>query len=204
MRVPHLLAGVAAVAALGASLPAAAQQDSITLYEQPGYLGRSVTITDSTPNLATRQFADRARSARVVGSWTVCADANYAGACQEMNTGNVPFLHLMQLDRTIASVRRTDENEGGGQYDDGQSQFDPGDGVDGQDVTFFTRPSYNGSDVAAGTGNTKPAADAFCREAGFTTSVYAGRTRAQSSNTVNAETGARARSFALRDVVCRK
>src|SRR5688572_18962398 len=91
---------------LGAVMPAAAQtgdNGSITLYEYPAYLGRSVTITRATSDLASVGFARRAQSARVTGSWEVCPQPAYKGTCQALNA-NAQVLQLLGLGGKIASV----------------------------------------------------------------------------------------------------
>jgi hypothetical protein len=69
----RILILAAAVSALPLSMTAAqtTTAPSVTLYELPGFLGRSVTVTAATPDLATQSFARRAQSARVVGEWEV-------------------------------------------------------------------------------------------------------------------------------------
>ena len=42
-----------------------------TLYELPNFEGRSVTVTESTPDLGRWRFNDRAQSARFEGRWRV-------------------------------------------------------------------------------------------------------------------------------------
>lgn len=208
MRTLILAAAVSALPlGMAAAQTSTTAAPSITLYELPGFLGRSVTITGTTPDLATQSFAKRARSARVVGDWEICAQVNYGGSCQSFTTGNQPLLSKSG----IVSLRPTgvyaDTNNGnnGNQY--GQAvdldELDPNDGVAGQDVTFFAQPMLSGMQVSAGT-NDLNAARAFCERAGFSGAAYAGRARVRVANIVDTTGRSRVRGFPLRDVLCRR
>jgi hypothetical protein len=203
---------------IGAVTPAMAQTadvGSITLYELPAYLGRSVRITSATSNLATVGFANRAQSARVQGSWEVCPETAYKGSCQTL-TASAKVLQLLGLGGKIASVRPTPVTTGQTITSStaGTATASPGtkvnladldvdEGAEGQDTTFFARPSLQGNQVSAGT-NDRAAADAFCKQAGQASSVYASRARTQLSNIVDVASATRVRGYPLRDVLCRK
>lgn len=195
--------------------PAAAQiaTPSMTLFELPGYLGRSVTITADTPDLAKEGFAKRAQSARVTGSWQVCPAVTFAGACQTLN-GNMPILKKSQ----IVSVRPTPSattsvTPAAGSQSGATGTataaaldldaLDVGAGTEGQDMFFYARPSLSGSEIAAGT-NDMTAATAFCKLAGQSTASSASRTRVQASNLIDVASKTKVRGFALRDVLCRR
>lgn len=183
---------------------------SITLYELPGFLGRSVTITGTTPDLATQAFAKRARSARVVGDWEICAQVNYGASCQSFTTGNQPLLSkagIVSLRPTGASADDDNGNNAnnGSQYGQGVDldEFDANDGIASQDVSFFAQPMLGGVQVSAGT-NDLTAARAFCERAGFSGAAHAGRARVRVANIVDTSGRARVRAFPLRDVLCRR
>ena len=197
----------------------ATEKASITLYSLPAFLGESVTITGATPDLSQRGFANKAQSARVTGGpWIVCRDANYAGQCQTLD-GDVPALALVGLGKRILSLRpQAATGTTSGQTTTtgtttgtataatpaaALADLDVGEGVEGQDTTFFIRPTLQGQQVSAGT-NDRTAADAFCKLAGHTSSLHAGRARAQVSNIWSVTAGTRVRGFPLRDVLCRK
>ncbi|MET0249761.1 MAG: beta/gamma crystallin-related protein [Sphingobium sp.] len=195
------------------STPAVAQTaaPSMTLFELPGFLGRSVTITADTPDLAAEGFAKRAQSARVTGSWQVCPAVTFAGACQTLN-GNMPILKKSQ----VVSVRPTPSSAASATPAAGSQSgttpaaaaldldaLDVGAGTEGQDVFFYARPSLSGSELTAGT-NDMAAATAFCKLAGQSTASSAGRTRVQASNLIDLASKTKVRGFALRDVVCRR
>jgi len=208
------------VSSLIATVPAAAQPatGSITFYELPAYLGRSETVTTATNELAAASIARRAQSARVVGSWTVCPAANFAGTCTTL-TGDVPSLALAGLTKKIVSLRPAVEGATGASASPGSAsgaqaapstaaavnltELDAVAGVEGQDTAFFARPAFGNMQVAAGT-NDRTAADAFCRQAGYTSSLYASRARAQASGIIDMTTSTKVRGFPLRDVLCRK
>lgn len=211
---PVLLAALA----LFAVTPALAQTGSVTLFELPLYAGRSVTITSATPDLAAQTFARRAQSARVTGSWQFCPEVNYGGTCRTV-TGNQRALALLGAAGAVSSLRTTNDAaaapvgtttttttaataaSAGTAVNIADMDVDPG--TEGQDTAYFARPALARNEVSAGT-NDKVAADAFCKAAGFGTSAYAGRARAQTSNLIDLSASTRVRGFALRDVLCRR
>ena len=207
---------VLAAFALFAATPALAQTGSVTLFELPLYAGRSVTITSATPDLAAQTFARRAQSARVTGSWQFCPEVNYGGTCRTV-TGNQRALALLGAAGAVSSLRTTADAaaapvgtttttaattaSAGTAVNIADMDVDPG--TEGQDTAYFARPALARNEVSAGT-NDKLAADAFCKAAGFGTSAYAGRARAQTSNLIDLSASTRVRGFALRDVLCRR
>lgn len=55
----------------------------IVLYDPNNFRGRRVGITQDTPDLGARNFADIASSIRVYhGTWQLCAEPNYGGVCR--------------------------------------------------------------------------------------------------------------------------
>ena len=207
---------VLAALALFAATPALAQTGSVTLFELPLYAGRSVTITSATPDLAAQTFARRAQSARVTGSWQFCPEVNYGGTCRTV-TGNQRALALLGAAGAVSSLRTTADAaaapvgtttttaattaSAGTAVNIADMDVDAG--TEGQDTAYFARPALARNEVSAGT-NDKVAADAFCKAAGFGTSAYAGRARAQTSNLIDLSASTRVRGFALRDVLCRR
>ena len=207
---------VLAAFALFAATPALAQTGSVTLFELPLYAGRSVTITSATPDLAAQTFARRAQSARVTGSWQFCPEVNYGGTCRTV-TANQRALALLGAAGAVSSLRTTADAaaapvgtttttaattaSAGTAVNIADMDVDAG--TEGQDTAYFARPALARNEVSAGT-NDKVAADAFCKAAGFGTSAYAGRARAQTSNLIDLSASTRVRGFALRDVLCRR
>jgi hypothetical protein len=55
------------------------------LFDQPNFQGRSVTIVEGSPDLATWGFAARAMSARFEGEWTVCEAPELDGRCATLS-----------------------------------------------------------------------------------------------------------------------
>lgn len=211
-----ILLGLATMTAM----PAVSQTatPSLILYELPGYLGRSVTITGDTPDLAAQTFAKRAQSARVTGSWQICPSVKYEGSCRTLSS-NAPLLSKAQ----VVSVRPSPSpgstsvtatptptptpsasatgSAAAATVD--LDALDVGTGTDGQDVSFYARPSLSGSEISAGS-NDLASATAFCKITGASTAAYAGRARTQTSNLVDVTAKTRVRGYALRDVVCRR
>ena len=76
----------------------------IVLYDNNTFRGRSIGITQNTPDLVRRRFSDVASAARSQGGvWELCSEPNYGGTCVTTNTDLV--LSAEGVDNTIASVR---------------------------------------------------------------------------------------------------
>lgn len=82
-------------------------RDTAVLYDQPGFRGRSITVSDSASNLRDLGFNDRAMSIRARGRWRLCSDANYRGSCTTIR-GDVEDLSRLGLDRNLSSLRKDD------------------------------------------------------------------------------------------------
>lgn len=203
-----IIAASSALLAAGASAQTAPR---ITLYELPGYLGRSVTISEETPDLADQSFASRARSARVTGEWRICPAVEFGGSCRTVSSDQ-PLLtrsQVVSLRPAASTGAGSSTGSGTGTGSAGSSAaldldaLDVGTGTEGQDATFYPRPTLGGSEVSAGT-NDIAAASAFCRLAGGSNASAAARARTQASNLVDVNARSRVRGYALRDVLCRR
>lgn len=75
------------------------------LYEQPGFRGRSVTVTDDSSNLRDLGFNDKAMSMRIRGTWQLCSDANFRGSCVSVR-GDQSDLTRYGLSRNLSSLRK--------------------------------------------------------------------------------------------------
>jgi hypothetical protein len=83
----------------------AALAGEITLYERPGFQGRSMTLHSNMADLDRTRFNDRAESIVVRdGVWEVCTDARYGGRCTRLQPGEYPTLDGPLNDR-ISSAR---------------------------------------------------------------------------------------------------
>ncbi len=76
----------------------------LELYEQRDLGGGGVILVAPTPNLVSRGFADRARSAHAVGPWELCAGPDFGSPCQVVE-GEVAFLGGVGLSERISSAR---------------------------------------------------------------------------------------------------
>jgi len=178
-----LLASAAAVLALAAVGPAAAQRGpgggfggaSITLFDGPNYQGPSRTFGADVPNMADQGYNDRAQSARVQGRWRVCEDSRLRGRCVELS-GDVPDLNQVRLGAAISSIeelnrglRRDPDDYPPGQFQRPPGGFgqggrpNPGQSLDGRSASFFPNPPQ---------GQFRNADD-FCRRLGFSGVIYA-------------------------------
>lgn len=204
MRAP--LAILAALTATAAVAQSGTTQDSgsIALHVLPAFVGGATTLTAATPNTNVT-----ARSLRVTGSWQVCTAVNYGGTCTTV-TSDQPLYR----GAAIRSARPTPGSTGattttgttasaGATAKLDLDALDASNGTAGQDVEFFATPAFGSDQVSAGS-NDKTSGDAFCKRAGATSSVYAGRGRVQQSNLIDLATATRVRGFPLRDVLCRR
>ena len=197
------LAAVALSVAAGA---AHAQRGSgaATLYELPNFEGRSVTITDSAPDLGRWRFNDRAQSARFEGRWRVCEHDAFKGRCQELS-GPVPDLTTYALFGQISSLEPAFRGGGfpGGGFPGGGGGYPPpgrdARGVEGARTVFFPRPTVGGVDVAAG----DRGADAYCRRQGLGAAVWFDSSE-RACQAVGPDGQLVGRSTVLRDLLCRK
>jgi hypothetical protein len=80
-------------------------RDEAILYEQPGFRGRSVTVSGESSNLRNEGFNDRAMSIRLRGTWQLCSDANYRGSCVSVR-GDQSDLTPYRLSRNLSSLRK--------------------------------------------------------------------------------------------------
>ena len=81
-------------------------RSEITLFERPGFGGRSFTALDEVRNLRRYGFNDVASSLEVVGeAWEVCEEARYAGRCVVLRPGRYPSLAAMGLNNRVSSTR---------------------------------------------------------------------------------------------------
>ena len=89
---PLLIAGAAGAA-------------EITLFKNPNFEGRQVTLRGHTPNLANIGFQDQASSVAVTsGRWEVCTQPDFQGECVTLNRGEYPALDA-RLNHRIESAR---------------------------------------------------------------------------------------------------
>jgi hypothetical protein len=86
------------------TLAATTAMAGVTFFDGDNFTGRSFVADRLVDNFATRGFNDRAKSAIVEGgSWEVCMDSNFQGACTVLKPGRYPS--LQQLSSQISSVR---------------------------------------------------------------------------------------------------
>ncbi len=101
MKTPHRALLAAAVL-----LCAAQAQAQITLYEDDGFRGRSLTSQQALRNFSRQGFNDRASSVVVASQrWEVCEDAAFRGRCRVLRPGQYPSLSAMGLNDSVSSAR---------------------------------------------------------------------------------------------------
>lgn len=145
-----------------------------TLYELPGFRGRSVVVNGANDNLANIDFNDRTGSLRLNGSWRLCEDAGYRSRCITLS-GSIPDLRA----RGISGLSSLQAVNGG--YDDDYGGGYDRDGVRGRNSVFFPGPAAryrNYGNYGSPYGNPYGGygarnADSFCRQMGYGGSLYA-------------------------------
>ena len=96
-------------------LAGAASAAEITLWEGPGFRGRSFSASQSVPNFADVGFNDRASSVIVRnGNWQLCSDNYYRGRCVTLRAGEYGSLTAMGLENAVSSIRELGGWSGGG------------------------------------------------------------------------------------------
>jgi hypothetical protein len=123
---------------LALQAPSFAQTAEITLYEAPGFGGRSLTLRGHTPNLEQIGFNDRAASIVVrSGTWQLCTDADFGGTCTTLTRGEYRNLDG-RINGQLSSAREVGiySNETGnyGNYRRGS-------------VELFDRPDFQGTSI---------------------------------------------------------
>ena len=85
------LIGCLAIAA--SALAGSCALAGVTFYDAENFAGQPFIAEGTVPNLVTRGFNDRARSAVVEGyAVEVCRDINFNGGCTVMNPGSYSSL----------------------------------------------------------------------------------------------------------------
>ncbi len=145
----------------------------ITLYDNYRYGGANITLDRENPDLRRENFSNRAMSLRInSGTWEICDGAGYTKTCRRVNR-DVPDLSKLGLQYAITSVRPVMDDGYGGGYDNSPRMPRY---LEGQRTTFFPSPERRGQPIATclypNNQCGRPAAQAFCRSAGYRTVVY--------------------------------
>jgi hypothetical protein len=89
--------------ASAASAQGSGQPPSLTLYEFPGFQGRSVTLYADNFDLHDTGVVGRAKSAQVLGQWRVCTAPGLGNRCQTLSR-NVADLTALGLAGQVVSA----------------------------------------------------------------------------------------------------
>jgi hypothetical protein len=113
-----------------AAMCGAAQAAEITIYQQPQFDGRGVTVTNAARDLAPLGITDQASSLVVRGgSWEVCTQPDFNGDCRTLAPGEYATLDA-SLNHRIESARQVERQARGRERDRYARDRDgfPGDG----------------------------------------------------------------------------
>src|SRR5450755_2047873 len=106
----------------------------IVLFDGENFQGRSVVFNDTVPNLADTGFNDQTASISVRdGTWEVCFDANFQGACTQLQPGDYPRLD-QPFNRSISSLRQVSGAGYGGNYPAPEPDMSLGAGLPGVSI----------------------------------------------------------------------
>ncbi len=86
------------------SQPGWSSAQSVTVYEERGFRGRSITLRGEVPDLRNSGLNDRISSLRGQGDWEVCTDADFRGDCRVFR-GDVADLGPTNFNDKISSLR---------------------------------------------------------------------------------------------------
>jgi hypothetical protein len=128
---------IPAVIAAAISFPVIAQQ--AVLYEGRDFRGRSITITQTAPNLGYHGFEDRASSLFVLsGTWEICSEPYFRGQCRIYGPGEYPTLGGQS--NRISSARAVGSGGHAGPAAVGREWVDSG----APEVSVFDRRDFQG------------------------------------------------------------
>ena len=183
-----MISGLAMAVALSAAAGAVAQvsrpygpprasdyvaQPSITLFERPGFQGKSRRWTGDVSDLGDKDFNDHAASAQVQGRWRVCGDSEMRGRCQEISR-DIPDLRVIGLDHQISSFAYVGPRPEPMPIrlpspPPSPSSLDRDDALQGRTAALFCRPVTGYGPVPS----RQAEADDYCRAMGYAVSIYA-------------------------------
>jgi len=113
----------------------------VVLFEGENFQGGSMAVRDVAPNLDPTGFNDRTASISVRdGTWEVCSDADFQGACMQLQPGDYPRLDP-PFDRSISSLREVGGAASSGVYTAPAPQLSLGVSVPGVSIGI-NLPSY--------------------------------------------------------------
>lgn len=100
-----IILATAALLLVGAA-PAQAQtrEPSLTLYDQPGFKGKSVTLFADNLDLSDTGVVGTARSAQVFGRWRVCEAPGWRGRCQTLSRNIADLAALGIAGRVVSAA----------------------------------------------------------------------------------------------------
>lgn len=86
-------------------------RNSITIYRDANFGGRSLALQGAVPNLRASGFNDQISSMQFRGEWIACTDADFRGQCQTFRN-DVRNLDRWGMNDKISSLRPAGRNNG--------------------------------------------------------------------------------------------
>ena len=91
---------------IGVFFAASACAADVNLFQDENFGGQRVEISGPVTDLSRMAFNDSANSAVIErGSWQVCVDADFQGACVTIGPGRYASLRQMGMDNRVSSLR---------------------------------------------------------------------------------------------------
>jgi hypothetical protein len=162
--------------------PEFVSQPSITLFERPGFQGKSRTWRGDVSDLSDKDFNDHAASVQVRGRWRVCGDSEMRGRCLDV-VRDIPDLKAVGLDHQISSLAYVGARPEPPPPPPPPPPVVRDDALEGRTAALFRNPMTAYGSVPA----RQSEADQFCRAMGYAVSIYADYSGPE-----------------LRDLVCRR
>jgi len=155
------------------SIDIAAQRrgySGVTVYEDPGFRGDSVTFRDEIPDLRAHGLNDRISGLEIDGNqaWEVCRDVHFAGGCRVF-TGTIEDLRQDGWNDRISSLRPAGFARGAGNargnsgiYGNNRNRRDRNRATQTR-LVLYERTNYGGDsrDVLNSAGNLGSSGDRF-------------------------------------------
>jgi hypothetical protein len=136
-----VLATLVAVTCLAATALAqyGRSRSEVTIFADPEFSGRSLTVRGDVPDLRRYRFNDRVSSIRIPAgeTWEICQDVNYGNRCMTL-TRSEPDLSRIGWNDRVSSLRQVRGGRSGSGR--GGRLFEP----EGPGITVFADSNYNG------------------------------------------------------------
>lgn len=121
------------------------EEGAAVLFEDAGFRGHRIAVTDNEPDLSRNGFNDRVSSVQFNGGrWQLCSDAGFRGRCITVD-GNVSNFADLGLNDQISSLRRLGGGNDGNAW--GNASNDGDDGGDADVAVLYEDANFSGRQI---------------------------------------------------------